>query len=145
MAKVEYRKNAGSVFNLKYHVVFCPKYRKKILGGDLKKRLTELLHAKAKELDVIIEAVEIMNDHVHLFLNCPPTLAPAQIIAQLKGFTSHVLREEFDYLKRRMPSLWSRSYYVGSVGHVSEETVKKYIANQQTEYEYKKSKKADSE
>lgn len=141
MAKVEYRKNAGAVFNLKYHVVFCPKYRKKILGGDLKKRLIELLHSKAKELDVIIEASEVMADHVHLFLNCPPTLAPAQVIAQLKGFTSHVLREEFAWLKSRMPSLWSRSYYCGSIGHVSEEAVKKYIENQQTEYQYKRSNK----
>lgn len=139
MAKVEYRKNAGSVFNLKYHLVFCPKYRKKILGGDLKKRLIELLNQKAAELDIIIEACEVMPDHVHLFLNCPTTLSPDQIAFHLKGYTSHALRSEFDWLKRRMPSLWSRSYYIGTVGHVSEETVKKYIENQQTEYQYKKS------
>lgn len=132
MAAERYRKNAGAVFTLKYHLVFCPKYRKSILGGDLAKRLKEVLFIKAKELEILIEAIEIMPDHVHMFVNADTTLAPAQIAAQFKGFTSRVLREEFPWLKKRLPSLWSRSYYIGSVGHVSEATVKKYIANQKT-------------
>lgn len=141
MAKVEYRKNAGAVFFLKYHFVWCPKYRKSILGGDLKNRLIQLLEEKCQELDIIIEAFEVMPDHIHLFLNCPTTLSPAQIAFNLKGYTSKTLREEFEWLKRRMSSLWSESYYCGTVGHVSELTVKAYIENQKTEYDYKKSKK----
>lgn len=143
MPKIEYRKNAGAVFNLKYHLVFCPKYRKKILGGELKERLIQLLFKKAEELDIIIEAFEIMPDHVHLFINCPTTLSPAQIAFSFKGYTSHELRAEFDWLKRRMSSLWSDSFYCGTVGHVSESTVKAYIENQKTEYDYKKEAKAN--
>lgn len=131
MPAERYRKNAGAVFTLKYHLVFCPKYRKAILGGDLKRRLAELLYEKAAELDAEIETLEVMPDHVHMFVSADPTLAPAQLAAQFKGYTSRVLRQEFQWLLR-MPSLWSRSYYIGSVGHVSESTVKKYIANQKS-------------
>lgn len=132
MPTERYRRNAGAVFTLKYHLVWCPKYRKNILGGDLAKRLKQLLYEKAAELGGEIQALEIMPDHVHMFFEADPTLAPAQIAAQFKGFTSKVLRDEFPWLKSRLPSLWSRSYYIGSVGHVSEATVKKYIANQKT-------------
>jgi putative transposase len=132
MPSERYRKNAGAVFTLKYHLVWCPKYRKKILGGELKNRLEKLLYEKADELGGQIHALEIMPDHVHMFFEADPTLAPAQIAAQFKGYTSRVLREEFPWLKSRLPSLWSRSYYVGSVGHVSEATVKKYIENQKS-------------
>ena len=132
MADTRYKKNAGAVFTLKYHLVWCPKYRKSILGGDVAKRLKELLYQKAAELNAEIHALEIMPDHVHMFVESDPTLAPAHIAAQFKGFTSKILRDEFPWLKSRLPSLWSRSYYIGSVGHVSEATVKKYIANQKT-------------
>jgi putative transposase len=132
MPSERYRKNAGAVYNVKYHFVWCPKYRKSVLGGPVKARLEQLLREKAKELNVEIQALEIMPDHVHLFIETDVTYAPAQLAAQFKGYTSKVLREEFEYLRRQLPSLWSRSYYCGSVGHVSESTVKKYIENQQT-------------
>lgn len=131
MVDTRYRKNAGAVFTLKYHLVFCPKYRRGILEGILAQRLEDLLRAKAAELGAQIHALEIMPDHVHLFVETDPTLAPAHIAAQFKGYTSRVLRDEFPHL-RRMPSLWSRSYYIGSVGHVSEATVRKYIAEQRS-------------
>jgi putative transposase len=130
MVDTRYRKNAGAVFTLKYHLVFCPKYRKPILGGPVAERLKELLFQKAAELDAKIHALEVMPDHVHMFVESDPTLAPAHIAAQFKGFTSRILREEFPFLKSRLPALWSRSYYIGSVGHVSEATVRKYIENQ---------------
>ena len=132
MADTRYKKNAGAVFTLKYHLVWCPKYRKSILGGDVAKRLKELLYQKAAELNAEIHALEIMPDHVHMFVESDPTLAPAHIAAQFKGFTAKVLRDGFPWVKGRLASLWSRSYYIGSVGHVSEATVKKYIANQKT-------------
>jgi putative transposase len=131
MVDTRYRKNAGAVFTLKYHLVFCPKYRKVILGGELKKRLEKLLREKAAELNAEIHALEVMPDHVHLFVETDPTLAPAHIAAQFKGYTSRVLREEFEWL-RRMPSLWSRSYYIGSVGSVSEAAIKRYIEGQKS-------------
>jgi putative transposase len=85
---------------------------------------------KAGELDMTIHTLEVMPDHVHLFLEANPTLCVAEIINRLKGFTSHQLREEFPFLRSRLPTLWSRSYYAGSVGSVSEAVVRKYIENQ---------------
>jgi len=118
------------VFTLKYHFVWCPKYRRKVLVDDVATRLRVLLYDKAAELGAEIHALEIMPDHVHVFVESDPTLAPSHLAAQFKGFTSRVLREEFPSLKSRLPTLWSRSYYVGSVGHVSEKTVRAYIENQ---------------
>ena len=132
MPDPRYKTNAGSVFSLKYHLVWCPKYRKKLLTGELEARLKVLLYQKAEELKATIHALEIMPDHVHIFIESDPTFAPAQIAAQLKGFTSHELRKEFPWLKSRLPCMWSRSYYISSVGSVSESTVKRYIAAQKT-------------
>jgi putative transposase len=130
MGDNRYRVNAGSVFSLKYHLVWCPKYRKRILVDKLAKRLRRLRYQKAKEIKAEIHALEIMPDHVHLFVESDPTMAPARLAAQFKGFTSHQLREEFPWWKSYLPSLWSRSYYIGSIGAVSKATVKRYIANQ---------------
>ena len=105
MVDTRYRRNAGAVFTLKYHIVWCPKYRKPILGGPVAERLKELLYEKAAELDAKIRALENMPDHVHIFVESDPTLAPAHIAAQFKGFTSRILREEFPFLKSRLPAL----------------------------------------
>ncbi len=115
---------------LKYHLVWCPKYRRQVLVGDVATRLKELLEAKAAELRAPIHALEIMPDHVHLFVESDSTRAPAHIAAQFKGVTSRLLRQEFPHLRSRLPSLWSQSYYVGSVGHVSATTVQRYIEAQ---------------
>jgi len=132
MADNRYRVNAGSVFSLQYHLVWCLKYRKGILVDVLEKRLRELLYQKAKEIKAEMQALEIMPDHVHLVVESDPTMAPARLAAQFKGFTSHQLREEFPWLKSYLSSLWSRSYYIGSVGAISKATVKRYMANQKT-------------
>ena len=111
-------------------MIWCPKYRRPVLTGDIERRLKELLKEKAKEIGVDIEEMEVMPDHVHLFVKAKPTASPHWIVQQLKGYTSRILREEFPELKRKLPSLWTRSYYVESVGHISEETIKKYIEDQ---------------
>ena len=125
-----YATNAGAVFSLKYHLVWCPKYRRPVLVKPVDGRLKELLQQKAGELDITIHTLQVMPDHVHLFLESDPTLCVAEIVNRLKGFTSHQLREEFPFLRSRLPTLWSRSYYAGSVGSVSEAVVRKYIENQ---------------
>jgi putative transposase len=125
-----YARNAGAVFSLKYHLVFCPKYRKSVLLGPVAERLKALLALKADELRVTLHTLEVMPDHVHLFIESDPGMAPAKLAAQFKGYTSRVLRQEFRHLRSQLPSLWSRSYYIGSVGHVSEATVRRYIKNQ---------------
>lgn len=125
-----YARNAGAVFSLKYHLVWCPKYRRSVLTGRVAERLRVLLAWKAEELKLTIHALEIMLDHVHLFVETNPCWAPAEVAARLKGFTSRGLRQEFPRLRFGFPTLWSRSYYIGSVGHVSETTVRRYIALQ---------------
>lgn len=119
-----------SVFNLGYHFVWCPKYRRKVLDDAVAKRLDFHLRKKAKEIKVDIISLEILPEHVHLFVKCSPVDAPQWVVGQLKGYTSKKLREEFSSLKSRLPSLWTRSYYCESVGHISEETIKKYIEDQ---------------
>ena len=125
-----YVKNAGAVFRLKYHVVWCPKYRRSVLVKPVDARLKALLRQKAAALGLTIHVVEVMPDHVHLFVAGDPTICVAEIVNGLKGFTAHALREEFPFLKSRLPTLWSRSYYARSVGSVSEAGVQKYIAGQ---------------
>jgi putative transposase len=125
-----YAKNTGAVFSLKYHVVWCPKYRRPVLVGEVADRLAGLLAEKAAELGMAIRALEVMPDHVHLFVESDPTRCVAEIVNRLKGYTSHVLREEFPSLRSRLPTLWTRSYFAGSVGHVSAATVERYLAEQ---------------
>lgn len=127
----KYRHQKTSVTLIHYHFVWIPKRRKKVLFGNVAIRLEYLLHEKSKELDCEILALEIMEDHVHLFLSCPPTLAPDQIMFRLKGYTSKVLRQEFPHLLK-LPSMWTRSYFCGTAGDASSEIIQKYIANQKT-------------
>jgi len=130
MSVERYRHLRGSVSTLTYHFVWCPKYRRKVLTGRVETTLRALIVTKAAELHCEIVALEVMPDHVHLFLKAPPTHAPQHIANQIKGYTSHELREKFPDLKSRLPSLWSRSYYVGSAGAVSSATIRKYIEQQ---------------
>jgi putative transposase len=125
-----YAKNAGAVFSLKLHLVWCPKYRRQVLTGPVAERFSALLREKTDELGMTVHALEVMPDHVHLFLEHEPTYSVAEIVNRLKGFTSRVLRQEFPALRSRLPTLWSRSYYAGSVGQVSEATVRAYIEGQ---------------
>jgi putative transposase len=125
-----YRHTAGAVSNLHYHFVWCPKYRRAVLTHAVATRLKELLAEKASAMDLQIKALEVMPDHVHLVIAAPPTDAPQHLANQFKGYTSRVLREKIPHLRARLPTLWSRSYFVGSAGHVSEDTIKHYIATQ---------------
>ena len=125
-----YARNAVAVFTLRYHLVWCPKYRRKVLTGRIEARLRQLLAEVAAERGMTFHAMEIMPDHVHLFVESDPTLCVAEIVNRLKGRSSRVLRQEFPALRSRLPTLWSRSYYAGTVGHVSQTTVKRYIENQ---------------
>ena len=130
MTRPRYARTAGAVFSLKYHLVWCPKYRRPVLVGDVAARLQALLTEKAAEMGATLHALEVLPDQVHLFVESDPTRAPANIAAQFEGYTSRVLRQEFGSLRSRLPTLWSRSYFVSTVGHVSESTVKRYIETQ---------------
>ncbi len=128
----EYQRSAGAVHSIGWQIVWCPKYRKTVLVGPVAERLRDLIHTKATKRGWSVETLELMPDHVHLFVRTPPDASPARVAHQLKGFTSRVLRQEFPHLRSRLPTLWSKSYFVASVGRVSEATIRKYIDEQTT-------------
>jgi len=119
-----------AVYNCAYHFIWCPKYRRKVLVDGVDDRLKELLIEKANEHGWVIEKMEVMPDHVHIFIKATTNDAPVYIISQLKGYTSYMLRNEFKKIKSRLPTLWTRSYYCETIGHISESTIKKYIDEQ---------------
>jgi putative transposase len=125
-----YSRENTCVHLMNYHFVFCPKYRKPILINKVKSRLEELIAEKADDLDCEIIDLQVMPDHVHLFIAAKPPLSPNRIIAQIKGFSSKKLREEFVSLKHSLPSLWTRSYFVSTAGNVSSDTIQRYIEEQ---------------
>ena len=109
--------------------VWILRRRRKVLTGEVATRLEQLLHQYVEALDCSIITLEIMPDQVHCFINATPELAPKQIMHRVKGASSRMLRKEFPVL-RRLPSLWTRSYFVSTASKVSSETVQRYIANQ---------------
>lgn len=125
-----YAKNAGAVFSLKYHLVFCPKYRRPVLTPPVDARLREVVLATTQAHGMAVHALEVMPDYVHLFVEADPTLCVAEIVNRIKGTSSRLLREEFPSLRSRLPSLWSRSYFAATTGHVSQETIRRYIEAQ---------------
>ena len=123
----KYRHTNTTVSLINYHFVFCPKYRRKIfLIPDVEDRFKHMVKYICKEMEIEIIAIECDKDHIHMFLNCIPTLSPADIMQKIKGVTSRALRDEFSVLKK-MPSLWTRSYFVSTAGNVCSETIKKYV------------------
>ncbi len=124
-----YRHKNTSISLINYHFIWIPRRRRKVLVGDVNKRVTELIYEKAQELECKVVSLAIEPEHIHLFLNCPPDLAPKQIMHRIKGYSSYVLRKEFPHLKK-MPSMWTRSYFVSTAGNVSSSTIEKYIAAQ---------------
>jgi putative transposase len=127
---VEYQTSRGAAYSLGYHLVWCPKYRRPVLVGPVAERLRSLITEKAAEHEWTIVALEIMPDHVHVFVRADPEASPSYLANQFKGMSSRVLRQEFPALKRRLPTLWSRSYFVSSVGNVSAATIERYIDTQ---------------
>lgn len=124
------KRTRHAVYNITYHLVWCPKYRRPVLTDQVAQRLDEMIRKQVKALRGEVIALEIQPDHVHLFAEFPPTLAVRQIMHRIKGHTSHELRKEFDWLNSRLPSLWTRSYYAGTAGNVSAETMRRYIEEQ---------------
>ena len=124
-----YQKENTCVHLLNYHFVWCPKYRRKILHGELREQLIRQIHKKAHDINSKVLTLEVMPDHVHMFITGNPTLAPNEIVGSIKGYTSKVLREQYPELKK-MPTLWTRSYFVSTAGKVSQFVIQKYIEEQ---------------
>jgi len=129
---MKYKSNNNVVFSCKYHVVWCPKYRRKVLQGDISERLKELIIQKCSEIQVDIIEMKIMPDHVHLLIEVDPQFGVNKAVRSIKGFTSHTLRKEFTALKTRLPTLWTNSYFVSTIGGAPLGVIKQYIENQKT-------------
>lgn len=126
---MEYKHSKHHVYLLNYHLIWCPKRRKKILINKVKDRLKQIIETKANDLNIEIIALEIMPDHIHLFVSSNPLVPVHKIIKEFKGVSSRILRQEFPYLLK-LPSLWTHSYFCSTAGNVSSETIKKYIEAQ---------------
>lgn len=124
------KRTRHATYNINYHFVWIPKYRRKVLTGGIPQRLEALLYEKTAELDGEILNLTVQPDHVHLFCSFPPTLSPHQIMHRLKGYTAFMLRRDFPHLKSRLPNMWTRSYFVGTAGTVSAATIQRYIDEQ---------------
>ena len=128
--KDRYSVSKTCVYNLGYHLIWCTKYRRKVLSPKIELRLKELIRKKAEEIEVEIVEMETMPDYIHIFVKSKPTYSPHFIVQQFKGYSSRILREEFEELCSCLPSLWTRSYFCESVGCISADTIIRYIENQ---------------
>ncbi len=126
----EYGRDKHMVYSCQYHVIFCSKYRRKVLVDDVAARLKQLILEKQNEYGYKIIDMEVMPDHVHLLLDVNPRIGVFVVVNKIKGYTSHVLREEFKSLRTRLPTLWTQSKFISSVGAVTLEAVKRYIEEQ---------------
>jgi len=129
---MKYKSNNNVVYSCKYHVVFCPKYRRKVLVGNVETRLKELVSCFCGDHCIDLIEMEVMPDHIHLLLEVDPQYGIHKAVKQLKGYTSHVLRSEFHHLTTKIPTLWTNSYFVSSVGGAPLNAIKQYIENQKT-------------
>ena len=127
---VEYKSNQNVVFSCKYHVVWCPKYRRKVLVGAVERRLKQIIAQVIRERDGELIELEVMPDHVHLLVEVDPQYGIHRLTRQIKGRSSHILRREFKPLSTRLPTLWTNSYFVSSLGGAPLAAIKKYIENQ---------------
>ena len=131
MNKIEYKSNNNIVYSCKYHIVWCPKYRRKVLVGEVETRLKELVIEIVNELRVEIIEMETDKDHIHILCEVDPQFGVAEFVKKVKGRTSRILRDEFPHLRKRLPTLWTNSYFVSTVGGAPLEVIKQYIENQQ--------------
>jgi putative transposase len=130
MQKIAYKSNHNVSFSCKYHVVWCPKYRRKVLVEQVARRLEQIIREVCKEHQAEVLSLEIMPDHVHLLVEVDPQFGIHRLVKLLKGRSSRSLRQEFRALTTRMPTLWTNSYFVSTVGGAPLSVIKQYIENQ---------------
>ena len=128
---MEYKATRHTKYLCNYHFVWIPKYRRELLVGEVAEYTKEVLKSIAEELGCEIIALEVMPDHIHLFVNCPPRYAPSYLANYFKGKSARLILKKFPELRKRTNGkLWTRSYFVSTAGNVSSETIKKYIEEQ---------------
>ncbi|PHM30431.1 IS200/IS605 family transposase [Xenorhabdus szentirmaii] len=128
---MDYRYGSHTVFNIEYHFVWVTKYRYKVLTGEVGIRVRELVRQTCEAFEIRILSGVVSQDHVHILVNSPPTLAPSEIMRRLKGRTANKLFEEFTHLKKRYwgQHFWGRGYFCSTVGQLTEEMIEAYLAH----------------
>ena len=124
------RSNNNVVYRCAYHVVWCPKYRRPVIEGAVDERLKQIIREVCAERECNLIELETMPDHVHLLVECDPQYGIHRLVKQIKGRSSRVLRQEFDSLRSRLPTLWTNSYFVATVGGAPLGVIKQYVADQ---------------
>ena len=127
---MKYKSNNNVIYSCKYHVVFCPKYRRPVLVDGVDDRLKKLIKETCDQLNVEIIEMEIMPDHVHLLMEVDPQYGIHKAVKRIKGYSSSVLRQEFSWLRSRIPTLWTNSYFVSTLGGAPLSVIKQYIEDQ---------------
>ncbi len=127
---VDLRSNSNVVFQCAYHVVWCPKYRRSVLGGRVEARLKEIVREVIDEKGAWLIALEVMPDHVHILVEVDPQYGIHRLVKAVKGRSSRLLREEFPHLKSRLPTLWTNSYFVATTGGAPLASIKRYVEQQ---------------
>ena len=130
MSVDEVRSNNNVAYRCTFQVVWCPKYRRPVLTGPVDERLKEIISEVCAEKDAPIVELETMPDHVHLLLTCDPQYGIHRLVKAIKGRSSRLLRQEFPSLRSRIPTLWTNSYFVATVGGATLEVVKRYVEDQ---------------
>ena len=127
---IKYKSNKNVVYSCKYHVIWCPKYRRKVLVNGVDTRLKEIIFDIATKYNGDVIEMEIMPDHVHLLVEIDPQFGIHKLVKLIKGNSSKILRLEFPWLKSRIPTLWTNSYFVSTVGGAPLEVIKQYVERQ---------------
>jgi putative transposase len=127
---IKYKSNLNVVYSCKYHVIWCPKYRRSVLIDGVDDRLKEIIQEVTNEYKCEILELEVMPDHVHLLVEVDPQFGIHRLIKLMKGRSSKLLRSEFAWIKSRLPTLWTNSYFVSTIGGAPLEVVKQYIEQQ---------------
>ncbi len=131
--KKEYKYNNNIIYISKYHVMWCVKYRRKLLTGNVEQRLNEIIYSITEEVKSFeIISLETACDHVHLLCGVDPQYGINKLVKHIKGITSSLLREEFPDLTSKVPTLWTSSYFVATSGGTPVEIMKAYLENQET-------------
>lgn len=127
---IEYKSNKNVIYSCKYHVIFCPKYRRNVLINGVDDRLKAIIKEVCDKHKVELFEIEVMPDHVHILIEVDPQLGVHLIIKRIKGLSSRTLRKEFKWLCSRLPCLWTNSYFVSTVGGAPMQVIKQYVKRQ---------------
>jgi putative transposase len=129
---MSYKYNNNVAFSCKYHVVWCPKYRRPVLVDGVDERLKDIIGQVAQERRAEVIELEVGPESVHLVVDIDPQYGIHRLVKQIKGRSSRLLRDEYPWLKSRLPSLWTNSYFVSTVGGIPHAMIKDYITSQKS-------------